>query len=110
MTLSEALRAAAKLDTAYTPTAWIPGTLISQCGPVSYAVRRMRGGDILQGRLPDGTPHLWNLLPDGREVDYTEQGVPTNGRWVRQRKIVNPRFERFWNRLIDVLYYGTALR
>lgn len=109
LTLSEALLAAATAATAYDPAAWIPGTLISQCGPVSFAIQRLRGGDILQGRL-NGVPHLWNLLPDGQEIDYTKQGIPTDGRWIRQRKTVNPRFKLFWNRLIDVLYYGTALR
>src|SRR5690348_7827941 len=97
--LSKALREAAGPDTAYDPSKYQPGTLKSQCGPVSYTIQKLRGGDIMTAQVA-GEQHLWNRLPSGTEIDFCSvDGQPqAKGRVRRPTKTINSRFLKFYKR------------
>lgn len=70
--LRAALERTAALDTAYEPSAY-PGGLAGHCGVVALIIHDAIGGQILSARV-NGTPHLWNRLPEelgGTEIDLT---------------------------------------
>ena len=98
-------------DTAYGE--YIPqqfGKLHNHCGCVSYALQKMLGGDIMQGKV-NGVPHMWNSI-GMVEVDLcSEQFGATpitffqqGGRIVKPRKTINKRFQLFWNRVQETYY------
>ena len=97
--LHKRLKAAASRETAYDPDAWDPkNPLKGHCGAVSYIIQSFLGGDIIQGKV-QGESHLWNRLPDGRELDFTASQFGADGyeplakgRVAKPRKTTNPRF------------------
>lgn len=61
-------------DTAYDPDTYEANkhksALYGHCGCVAHILREVLGGSILVGKI-DNTTHLWNLFPNGEEVDLT---------------------------------------
>lgn len=108
--LRDAMREAASPDTAYEVGEYQPqahGPLHLHCGPVSYTVQKMYGGDILTARIR-GVTHFWNLIPGDRPVDLCQEqfGISYllgfhSGKVVPERKTVNPRFKLFFERLME---------
>lgn len=87
------------------------GKLHNHCGCVAYALQKVMGGDILQGKI-DGVSHQWNRI-DGIEVDlcleqFGHAGISfpatRKGRKVPKRKNINPRFQKFWDRFEESYY------
>ncbi|MGI5130526.1 YunG family protein [Pseudonocardia sp. CA-107938] len=73
-----ALRASWTRDTSDDPDGWSEDNRsLGQCAVSALVVRALYGGDIVIAtvldrageRTPDG--HAWNVLPDGRHVDFT---------------------------------------
>lgn len=76
--VERALRASWAADTTDDPENWSPDNVaLGQCAVSALVVRALYGGDIViatvldsgGNRTPDG--HAWNVLPDGREVDFS---------------------------------------
>ena len=106
------LEQAAGPDTAYDPEAWEARRqecpLAEHCNAAAWVVQQRYGGEILMTKMPDGSRHFWNRLPDGREVDltgdqYGGDGLtpvsPTPGRPAPTWKNVNPRFQTLHDRV-----------
>jgi hypothetical protein len=98
-------------DTAYDPETY-RGWLQGHCGPASFVVRLVFGGDIVQCRV-EGERHFFNRLEDGSEWDLTScqfggDGIHrlsdwqlSNVRVMPKRSTTNPRFLLFFERFLD---------
>lgn len=52
---------------------WLPEVpSLNQCAVTALVVQDYLGGDLLRCKLDDGDSHYWNRLPDGTEIDFTE--------------------------------------
>lgn len=109
--IREACLASAGPDTAYRFYSTERSKLFGHCGPVSYTVQKLLGGDLLSARLY-GETHYWNRLPDGTQIDLTSCQFPDGdgftpvyfcGRKVPPRKTTNPRFIEFYNKVTQLL-------
>lgn len=45
---------------------------LNQCAITALIVQDYLGGDLLRCKMTNGNSHYWNRLPDGTEVDLTE--------------------------------------
>jgi len=45
---------------------------LNQCAVTALVVQEYLGGDLLRCKMTNGDSHYWNRLPDGTEVDLTE--------------------------------------
>lgn len=45
---------------------------LNQCAITALVVQDYFGGDLLRCKMTNGNSHYWNRLPDGTEVDLTE--------------------------------------
>jgi hypothetical protein len=46
---------------------------LNQCAITALVVQDIFGGDLLRCPMTNGDSHYWNRLPDGTEVDLTEE-------------------------------------
>jgi len=46
---------------------------LNQCAVTALVVQDFFGGQLLRCKTDSGDSHYWNRLPDGREVDLTEE-------------------------------------
>lgn len=88
MELSEAafiekLRTICQADTSAEPTGWTKDNpLWGHCAVVALLAQDTFGGSIMKGSLKDHPKyeylisHYWNVLPDGRSVDFTAEQYP----------------------------------
>jgi len=75
---------------------WTPDNpSLNQCAITALVVQDYFGGDLLRCLMTNGDSHYWNRLPDGTEVDLTEdqfaliEGKPLKNDYViRERKYV----------------------
>ncbi len=44
---------------------------LNQCVPTALVVQDYLGGELLRCHTVYGNKHVWNRLPDGREIDFT---------------------------------------
>lgn len=52
---------------------WTPDCpSLNQCAITSLVVQDFFGGDLLRCLMTNGDSHYWNRLPNGSEVDFTE--------------------------------------
>lgn len=84
---SQLVASACSAETSFDSVNWSPiNPTYGHCAVVACAAQDEFGGNILRASLK-GTPyksmksHMWNVLPDGTECDFTElqfiEGKPT---------------------------------
>jgi hypothetical protein len=91
---------AASAETAYNPDTY-KGGLDGHCGAIASLVQKLHGGDLLGWKV-NGEPHIWNRLPDGRQVDLLNADFEVQSdkfRVLPNRKTLNPRFALFHSRV-----------
>ena len=87
------------------------GSLHNHCGCVAFAVQKVLGGDIIQGKVA-GVSHQWNRVDDIEfdlcQEQFAKSGIvffpASNGRKAPVRKNINPRFQKFWDRFEESYY------
>jgi hypothetical protein len=106
------LKYCASADTAYgeyEPEKY--GELHNHCGCVAYVIQQMFGGSIRTGKV-HGVKHYWNDI-GGMEVDCSASQFGQtdivffpceNGKDAPTRKTINPRFQKFWDRVQETLH------
>lgn len=68
------LRQVCDAKTSYYPKRWKPeNPLYGHCTVASLLAQDVYGGELLRVSLLSGDWHWWNLLPNGREVDFTRE-------------------------------------
>lgn len=79
------------------------GGLHNHCGVCAYVVYTLFGGSLLSGvirnELPNGTRHIWNLLPDGQQIDITQPDLiplSSKGRILRHTMQNNAQAKAFF--------------
>jgi len=70
-TLRALLEVAWCAETAYGE--WNPcNPSLNQCAITALVIQKYFGGDLLRCKMTNDDSHYWNRLPDGTEVDLTE--------------------------------------
>ena len=113
--LTSYLKFAASKETAYgneyNPDDEDQGVLHNHCGCVAYVIQQMFGGSIRTGKV-HGVKHYWNDI-GGMEVDCSASQFGQtdivffpceNGKDAPTRKTINPRFQKFWDRVQETLH------
>lgn len=76
--------------------------LHNHCGCVAYVIQKLFGGEQMGAKK-----HIWNRI-DGTEYDVTrndrEYAPVHKGVRLPERKTVNPRFQIFHDRVIELLH------
>lgn len=71
--LLRGVRRAWSRRTSFQPDQWsADNPAFGQCAVTALAVQDLLGGDILRAET-GGVSHFWNRLPDGTEIDLTEE-------------------------------------
>lgn len=71
------LKKAWSKETSYWPEKWNPKKpSIGQCAVTALLLQNYAGGKILQTKIPNYGTHLWNKLPNGKEIDLTRNQFP----------------------------------
>ena len=106
--IREALLKSASSETAYDPKTY-SGGLDEHCFATAYVIQNLIGGKIVCGRI-NNERHAWNLLEDGRAVDFSScqfggDGFSplTNDYKIHSPKTVNKRFLKFYDRVLENL-------
>jgi len=64
----------------------------NQCAITALVVQDYFGGDLLRCLMTDGDSHYWNRLPDGTELDLTEdQFVHTQSKPLKENYVIRNR-------------------
>lgn len=116
-TLRALLEVAWCSETAYGD--WNPqNPSLNQCTMAALIVQKYFGGDLLRCKMTNNDSHYWNRLPDGTEVDLTEDqfnfidAKPIKEEYVVRKREYTLSFEstrRRYELLVDRIDYLITL-